>query len=67
MSCPFTNEFDSNGNYAGPRWKLYMFGSKPSKSSGNLMYTPTPFTYEPNWFVRFCTRVCFDCTWVFEK
>ena len=46
------------------KWRCYMFGSRPSSPS--FVYTPSK-DREPNWFVRWMMRVCFDCLWVKEK
>ncbi len=45
-------------------WKCYMFGSRPSNPY--LAFVPQK-GHEPNWFVRWMMRVCFDCLWVKEK
>ena len=41
------------------KWKCYMFGAKDGIG---LVYTPLE-GYEPNWFVRWMMKICFDCTW----
>lgn len=46
-------------------WKCYMFGNKPELNDG-LMYHPKE-NCEPNWFVRWMMKICFDCTWIKEK
>ena len=46
-------------------WKCYMFGNKPNINDG-ILYNPKKGC-EPNWFVRWMMKVCFDCTWVKEK
>ena len=43
-------------------WKCYMFGNKPNNGCG-IIYQPSK-GQEPNWFVRWMMKVCFDCTWV---
>jgi hypothetical protein len=42
-----------------------MFGSKPETNDG-IAYVPAK-SQEPNWFVRWMMKICFDCTWVKEK
>ena len=44
-------------------WCCYMFGNKPG--SVGMVYMPRK-GQEPNWFVRWMMKVCFDCTWVKE-
>ena len=44
-------------------WICYLFGGR--KGEG-ISYRPVK-GYEPNWFVRWMMKVCFDCTWVKEK
>jgi hypothetical protein len=46
-------------------WKCYMFGNKPGTNRG-IIYAPVKGR-EPNWFVRWMMKICFDCTWVKEK
>ena len=46
-------------------WKCYMFGNKPNINDG-ISYNPKEGC-EPNWFVRWMMKICFDCTWVKEK
>ena len=46
-------------------WKCYMFGNKPEVNDG-ITYVPKKGC-EPNWFVRWMMKVCFDCIWVKEK
>jgi hypothetical protein len=46
-------------------WKCYMFGNSPEVNEG-IMYVPRK-GHEPNWFVRWMMKVCFDCTWVKEQ
>jgi hypothetical protein len=43
-------------------WQCYMYGSSKDKYGG-MVYTP-PEGQIPNWFVRWCMRVCLGCTWV---
>ena len=45
-------------------WQCYMFGNRPGKIG--MIYRPVK-GYEPNWFVRWMMKVCFDCLWVKEK
>jgi hypothetical protein len=46
-------------------WACYMFGNKPETNYG-MKYIPRKGD-EPNWFVRWMMKVCFDCKWVKEK
>jgi hypothetical protein len=46
-------------------WACYMFGNKPDINDG-IKYIPRK-GLEPNFFVRWMMKVCFDCTWVKEK
>ena len=46
------------------KWKCYMFGNTP-KGQG-MVYVPLKGN-EPNWFVRWMMKICFDCTWVKEE
>ena len=46
-------------------WACYMFGNKPDINDG-IKYIPKK-DCEPNWFVRWMMKVCFDCTWVKEN
>jgi hypothetical protein len=60
--------FISNKTYAfelpeWSEWTCYMFGAK--KGDG-ISYKPRKGK-EPNWFVRWMMKVCFDCTWVKEN
>jgi hypothetical protein len=44
-------------------WICYMFGA----SAGNgISYRPLK-DKQPNWFVRYMMKVCFDCTWIKDK
>jgi hypothetical protein len=45
-------------------WKCYMFGNRPG--GAGIVYTPNKGK-EPNWFVRWMMKICFDCTWVKDK
>jgi hypothetical protein len=45
-------------------WQCYMFGNKPGGIG--IIYTPRKGD-EPNWFVRWMMKICFDCTWVKVK
>jgi hypothetical protein len=36
------------------------------RAGEGVSYRPVK-EYEPNWFVRWMMKVCFDCTWVKEK
>jgi hypothetical protein len=44
-------------------WVCHLFGGRKGKG---ISYRPVK-GYEPNWFVRWMMKVCFDCTWVKEK
>ncbi len=44
-------------------WVCYLFGA--SRENG-ISYNPRKGD-EPNWFVRWMMKVCFDCTWIKEK
>jgi len=44
-------------------WTCYMFGGSPGYG---IAYTPQEGRV-PNRFVRFMTRICFDCKWVEKK
>ena len=46
-------------------WKCYMFGNKPG-GGGRIIYQPTK-GQEPNRFVRWMMKICFDCIWVKEN
>jgi len=46
-------------------WKCYLFGNNPEINDG-ILYHPKE-SCEPNWFVRWMMKICFDCTWVKEK
>ena len=46
-------------------WKCYMFGATPKGNDG-ISYVPKKGG-EPNWFVRWMMKICFDCTWIKEK
>jgi hypothetical protein len=43
-------------------WICYMFGNTPEINT-SLVYIPNKGK-EPNWFVRWMMKICFDCTWV---
>ena len=43
-------------------WKCYMFGNTPHDNQG-IVYIPGKGK-EPNWFVRWMMKICFDCLWV---
>lgn len=45
--------------YSG--WQCYMFGNRPGEYG--LVYRPKE-GMEPNRFVRWMMKVCFDCLWV---
>jgi hypothetical protein len=66
----FDYEYKAEGSYKfyvpeRSEWKCYMFGNNPNINDG-IVYNPRK-GYEPNWFVRWMMKVCFDCTWVKEK
>jgi hypothetical protein len=44
-------------------WSCYMFGNRPG--GGGIVYRPNKGK-EPNWFVRWMMKICFDCLWVKE-
>ena len=46
------------------KWTCYLFGNRPGKTG--ITWTPDD-GQEPNWFIRFMMRVCFDCLWVKEN
>ena len=41
-------------------WTCYLFGATENEG---IRYTPA-LGMEPNWFVRWMMKICFDCTWV---
>jgi len=45
-------------------WVCYLWGNRPGLSG--IIYRPNKGK-EPNWFVRWMMRICFDCLWVKEK
>ena len=45
-------------------WQCYMFGNVPGGSG--IVYRPIK-GMEPNFFVRWMMKICFDCTWVKEN
>jgi len=45
-------------------WQCYMFGNRPGLTG--IIYRPNKGK-EPNWFVRWMMRVCFDCLWIKDK
>ena len=45
-------------------WQCYMFGNRPG--SAGIVYRPTKGRV-PNLFVRWMTRICFDCLWIKDK
>jgi len=45
-------------------WQCYMFGNRPERIG--MIWRPVKGC-EPNWFVRWMMKICFDCTWVKEK
>lgn len=45
-------------------WACYLFGNRPGRQG--VIYYPKKGC-EPNWFVRWMMRICFDCLWVKEK
>jgi hypothetical protein len=60
---PRTYEFKFNPERS--EWRCYMFGNTPETNDG-LAYNPLKGR-EPNWFVRWMMKFCFDCTWIKEK
>jgi len=66
----FDDKYKAEGSYKfyvpeRSEWKCYMFGNNPKRNDG-IVYIPRKGC-EPNWFVRWMMKVCFDCTWVKEK
>lgn len=45
-------------------WRCYLFGNTPQTNDG-IVYHPKKGA-EPNWFVRWMMKICFDCTWIKE-
>lgn len=45
-------------------WSCYLFGNRPG--GAGIVYTPNKGK-EPNWFVRWMMKICFDCLWVKER
>jgi len=45
-------------------WQCYMFGNTPDGQG--MIYIPVKGK-EPNRFVRWMMKICFDCTWVKDK
>lgn len=45
-------------------WSCYMFGNRPG--GAGIVYTPTKGK-EPNRFVRWMMKICFDCLWIKER
>ena len=45
-------------------WQCYMFGNRPGDAG--MIYRPQKGK-EPNRFVRWMMRICFDCLWVKDK
>lgn len=45
------------------QWVCYLFGNRPGGCG--LAYRPQK-GHEPNRFVRWMMRICFDCVWVYE-
>jgi hypothetical protein len=45
-------------------WQCYLFGNRPGGMG--IVWRP-PKGHEPNWFVRWMMKVCFDCTWLKVK
>ena len=43
-------------------WKCYLFGGDEM----GIVYFPKKGNV-PNWFIRFCMRICLGCKWVNEK
>jgi hypothetical protein len=44
-------------------WQCYLFGNRPGGMG--IVYRPNKGK-EPNWFVRWMMKICFDCLWVKE-
>ena len=53
-------------------WQCYMFGNRPNGMGiaipirMGIVYRPVKGK-EPNLFVRWMMRICFDCLWVKDK
>jgi hypothetical protein len=45
-------------------WVCYLWGNRPNLSG--MVWRPYKGR-EPNWFVRWMMRICFDCLWIKEK
>ena len=45
-------------------WQCYLFGNRPG--GAGISYRPVKGK-EPNWFVRWMMKICFDCLWVKER
>lgn len=43
-------------------WICYLFGTSPETGNG-FIYRPIK-GQEPNWFVRWMMKICFDSVWV---
>jgi hypothetical protein len=42
-------------------WLCYLWGNRPN--GVGIIYRPMKGR-EPNWFVRWMMKICFDCLWV---
>lgn len=45
-------------------WVCYLWGNRPGLSG--IIYRPNKGK-EPNWFVRWMMKICFDCLWIKEN
>lgn len=46
------------------KWKCYLFGNRPGQTG--IVWQPNEGG-EPNWFVRWMMKVCFDCLWIKDE
>ena len=60
----FPNEYKFQIQPEQSDWQCYMFGNRPG--GVGIVYRPLK-NAEPNWFVRWMMKVCFDCLWVKDK
>jgi hypothetical protein len=45
-------------------WVCYLWGNRPNLTG--IVWRPNKGK-EPNWFVRWMMKICFDCLWIKEK
>lgn len=60
----FPKEYTFNVLPERSEWSCYLFGNRPG--GAGIVYTPNKGK-EPNWFVRWMMKICFDCLWVKER